>query len=212
MTIIKARKTDSSKEDEPMTNNIRFGLKSLLTLAALLLAACSFGKPQRSGSTSSSTGTEHNAGGPCKNVEICTVIPQSQVNESLGVTALNCIPDQPTASGGMTSDQSAYLNAKDSTNVQLLRQCYSEAQTAAAFYQSSQQSYLKPGGTRDDLGGVGEKAFYETVPAQSAPKTRLVALKGNLYVVLSDEHVPSGQETIVKQGLTSFANTLLNAK
>jgi hypothetical protein len=134
------------------------------------------------------------------------------VNETLGVTALNCIPDEPTNSGGATSDQSAYLNAKDDTNVQLLRQCYPEAETAAAFYESSQQSYLKPGGTRDDLGGIGEKAFYETVPAQSAPKTRLVAFKGNLYVVLSDEHVPSGQETMVKQGLTLFAKTLLNAK
>jgi len=30
--------------------------------------------------------------------------------------------------------------------------------------------------------------------------------------VLSDEHVPSGQEAMVKQGLTSFANTLLDAK
>jgi len=31
---------------------------------------------------------------------------------------------------------------------------------------------------------------------------RLVAFKGNLYVVLSDAHVASGQDAMVKQGLT----------
>jgi len=109
----------------------------------------------------------------------------------------------------MTSDHSAYLNAKDNTNVQLLRQCYPKEQMAAAFYQSSQQAYLKPGGRRDDLSDVCDKAFYETVPGQSAPKARLIAMKGKVNVVLSDEYVPVGQEGTVKQGLTSFANTLL---
>jgi hypothetical protein len=44
------------------------------------------------------------------------------------------------------------------------------------------------------------------------PKVRLVAFKGNVYVVLSDSYVPVVQDTMVKQGLSSFANTLLNAK
>jgi hypothetical protein len=44
------------------------------------------------------------------------------------------------------------------------------------------------------------------------PKVRLVALKGNVYVVLSDSQVPAAQDAMVKQGLTSFANTLLAAK
>jgi len=99
--------------------------KVRLVLVALLLAACNLGQSRKSSSGSSPTGDKGTSGGPCKNVEICTVIPQSQVNESLGVTALNCIPDEPTDSGRMTSDHSAYLNAKDKTNVQLLRQCYS---------------------------------------------------------------------------------------
>ncbi len=44
------------------------------------------------------------------------------------------------------------------------------------------------------------------------PKVRLVAFKGNVYVVLSDSYVPAAQDAMVKQGLTSFANTLLAAK
>ncbi len=63
---------------------------------------------------------------------------------------------------------------------------------------------------------MGEKAFYETLPGLEGtslpPKVRLVAFKGNVYVVLSDSHAPAAQDAMVKQGLTSFANTLLNAK
>ena len=83
---------------------------------------------------------------------------------------------------------------------------------ASATYQSAQQEYLAPGGTRRELSGVGEKAFYETVPGQIAPKVRLVAFKGKVYVILSDAYVAPGQDALVKQGLTSLANTLLAAK
>ena len=83
-------------------------------------------------------------------------------------------------------------------------------------YDDVRKSYLAPGGTREDLSGVGEKAFYETVPGMAGttlpPKVRLVAFKGNIYVVLSDSYAPAEQDAMVKQGLSSFANTLLNAK
>jgi hypothetical protein len=143
------------------------------------------------------------------------LIPQSQVNTSLGVTAMFTSPDAPTNMGGMTSDQCSYNAGATAPgmHVELLRQCYPEAKMASVEYQSSQQGYLAPGGTRTDLSGVGEKAFYETVPGQSGttlpPKVRLVAFKGNVYVVLSDSYAPAAQDAMVKQGLTSFANTLL---
>jgi hypothetical protein len=47
---------------------------------------------------------------------------------------------------------------------------------------------------------VGEKAFYERTPG---------AMKGPVYVILSDGYVGFAQDAMVKQGLTSFANTLL---
>ncbi|MEP6637026.1 MAG: hypothetical protein ABJB97_09890 [Acidobacteriota bacterium] len=202
-----------------MTYNTRFGLKSLLiTLAALLLAACSVGQLRQTGSRSSPAGDAGAGGGPCKNVEICTLIPQSQVNESLGVTARFTRPETPTAMGGMTSDECSYNAGAPAPgmHVELLRQCYSDAKIASVEYQSSQQAYLVPGATRTDLSGVGEKAFYETVPGMSGttlpPKVRLVAFKGNVYVILSDSYAPAEQDATVKQGLASFANTLMNAK
>jgi hypothetical protein len=203
--------------DEP--NRIRFSLKSLLiALAALLLAACSLGQSRQTSSGSSPLGGPGTAGGPCKNVEICTLIPESQVNASLGVTARFTTPDTPTNMGGMTSDQCSYNAGATAPgiHVELLRQCYPEAMLASGDYQSSKEAYLARGGTRTELSGVGEKAFYETVPGQEGttlpPKVRLVAFKGNVYVVLSDSHAPADQDAMIKQGLSSFANTLLNAK
>ena len=193
-----------------------FRLRAVLfVLAALLLTACSIGQSRQTGSRSSPPVDGGTGGGPCKNVDICTLIPQSQVNSSLGVTARFTSPDEPTNTGSMTSDQCSY-NAgatQPAMHVELLRQCYSEAKIASAEYQSSKEAYLARGGTRTELSGVGEKAFYEIVPGQegttSPPKVRLVAFKGNVYVVLSDSWAPADQDAMVKQGLASFANTLL---
>jgi hypothetical protein len=188
----------------------------VLVLAALLLAACSLGQSRQTGSGSSPLGDAGTAGGPCKNVEICTLIPQSQVNASLGVTASFTSPDTPTNMGGMTSDQCSYNAGATAPgmHVELLRQCNPNFESAT--YDQARTAYLAPGGTRTDLSGVGEKAFYETVPGMSGttlpPKVRLVALKGNVYGVLSDSYAPADQDAMIKQGLTSFANTLLNAK
>ena len=185
--------------------------ETLFLLAVLLLAACNLGQSGPTGSGSSPAGDVGRGSGPCKNVAICTLIPLSQVNSSLGVTASNAVPDEPINSGGLTSDNCAYLNAASSTNVKLLRLC-NEAGMVPETYQQAHQEYLAPGGTRTDLSGVGEKAFYETIPGQTAPKVRLVAFKGNVYVILSDAHVGPGQDAMVKQGLVSFANTLLAAQ
>jgi hypothetical protein len=200
-----------------MTNNTRSSLKALLiALSALLLAACSLGQSRQTSSGSSPLGDAGTAGGPCKNVDICTLIPQSQVNSSLGVTARFTTPDTPTNMVGMTSDQCSYNAGATAPgmHVELLRQCNPEFESAT--YDGARTSYLAPGGTRADLTGIGDKAFYETVPGLAGttlpPKVRLVALKGNVYVVLSDSYAPAEQDAMIKQGLSSFANTLLNAK
>jgi hypothetical protein len=189
----------------------------LFLLVALLLAACSLGKSHDTGTGSSPIGDTRTGGGPCKNVDICTVIPQSQVNASLGITARFTSPDEPTNMGGMTSDQCSY-NAGASEpgmHVELLRQCSPEAIFASDNYQSSKEAYLARGGTRTELSGVGDKAFYETVPGMEGttlpPKVRLVAYKVNVYVILSDSWAPADQDAMVKQGLMSFANTLLTS-
>lgn len=191
------------------------GYVVLLALSGLLLAACSLGKSRETGSGSSPIGDTTTGSGPCKNVDICTLIPQSQVNTSLGVTAKFASPDTPTNMGGMTSDKCSY-NAgatEPGMHVELLRQCFPEANIAPGEYQSSKEAYLARGGTRTELSGVGEKAFYETVPGQAGttapPKVRLVAFKGNVYVVLSDSWAPADQDAMIKQGLASFAKTLL---
>jgi hypothetical protein len=190
----------------------------LLGLAALSLAACNLGQSRQTGSGSSSkAGDGGTGGGPCTNVAICTLIPQSQVNTSLGLNAMFTTPETPTNMGGMTSDQCSYNAGATAPgmHVELLRQCNPDAKMGSVEYQTSRQAYLAPGGTRADLTGIGDKAFYETVPYSGftlPPKVRLVAFKGNLFVILSDSSVPAAQDAMVKQGLTSFANTLLAAK
>lgn len=194
-------------------SNIPFPV--LVAFIALVLAACSLGKSRETGSGSSTASETTTGSGPCNNVDICTLIPESQVNASLGVNARFTSPDEPTNMGGMTSDRCSY-NAGASQrgmHVELLRQCYPDARFAPAEYQTSKEAYLAPGGMRTELSGVGEKAFYETVPGQEgttlAPKVRLVAFKGNIYVILSDSHAPADQDSMVKRGLISFANMLL---
>ena len=188
----------------------------LLVLAVVPLSACNLGQSRKTGSSSSPAGDGGTGGGQCTNVAICTLIPQSQVNSSLGVMARFTSPDTPINMGGMTSDQCSYNAGATAPgmHVELLRQCNPEFE--AVTYDGARTAYLAPGGTRTDLTGVGDKAFYETVPGMAGttlpPKVRLVALKGNVYVVLSDSYVPAAQEAMVKQGLTSFANTLLAAK
>ena len=183
--------------------NVRFNRRFavLLALSGLLLAACSLGQSRKTGSGSSPASDTTTATGPRKNVDICTLIPQAQVNSSLGVTARFTSADKPINMGGMTSDQCTYNASDPGMHFELLRQCFPdvphhpEAQLASASYQSEQQEYLAPGGTRTDLAVVGDKAFYETLPGMAGttlpPKVRLVAFKGNLYVVLSDSYAPA---------------------
>src|SRR5712691_2181622 len=83
----------------------------VLILAALLLAACSLGQRQ-TGSGSSPAGGRGRNGGACTNVAICTLIPQSQVNSSLGMTAMFTSPETPTNMGGMTSDLAQHSLSK----------------------------------------------------------------------------------------------------
>ena len=99
---------------------------ALFVLATLLTAACGIGQSPRTNSGSSAAGDRSTSDGPCKNIDICTLIPQSQVNSSLGVTASFTKPDEPTNMGGMTSDQCSYDAgaAEPGMHVELLRQCY----------------------------------------------------------------------------------------
>src|SRR2546430_15434191 len=76
--------------------------KVLFVSAALLLAACNLGQSRQADSGLSTTGDRGTGAGQCKNVEICTLIPESQVNSSLGVTAKFTSPETPTNMGSMT--------------------------------------------------------------------------------------------------------------
>src|SRR5260370_10800286 len=95
----------------------------VFVLAALLLAACNLGQSRQTSSGSSPTGDQGTSGGPCKNVAICTLIPQSQVNTSLGLTARFTIADTPINMGGMTSDHVTSNSSNPGMDVELLRQC-----------------------------------------------------------------------------------------
>src|SRR2546425_2086671 len=114
---------------------------AVFVLAALLLTACGIGQSPRTNFGSSAAGDGNTGGGPCKNVDICTLIPQSQVNSTLGVTARFTSPDTTINMGGTTSDQCSYNATEPGMHVELLRQCFPdvphhpEAQLASASYQ-----------------------------------------------------------------------------
>ena len=94
--------------------------KVIVVITAFLMMACNMvqsKKSDRESSSSSSASDSSAAAGPCKNVDICKLIPQSKVNETLGVSATNADPDEPTNMGGMTSDRCAYLNAATDTSM-----------------------------------------------------------------------------------------------
>ncbi len=118
----------------------------LLVLAALLLAACNLGQSGQTGSRSSPAGDGGTSGGSCTNVAICTLIPQSQVNTTLGVMVKFTSPNTPTNMGGMTSDQCAYNAGATAPgmHVELLRQCYPEEKFASVTYDGVRTSYLAP--------------------------------------------------------------------
>src|SRR5947208_16427116 len=102
------------------------GYVVLLALSGLLLAACSLGKSRETSSGSSPISDTTTGGGPCKNVDICTLIPQSQVNTTLGLTAMFTSPETPINMGGMTSDQCNYSVGASAPGIhaEFLRQCH----------------------------------------------------------------------------------------
>jgi hypothetical protein len=198
---------------------IRFFVTAALSFAFCFLAGCgkdgsTAGKKDQGGAG----GGE--GGGACKNVDICALIPMAEINRSLAGSATNANPetlgDDPS---GQAMDECSYLGAKPTTTVVLRRHCYPEATLATSTYEGSRQDSLPKEGTRTEVTGLGDRAFYEIKPTvadislgENVTAVRLIVLKGNVYVTLTDAPVPAAQAAKVKAGLTAFASTILGAK
>ncbi len=203
---------------------ICFFVTAALSLSCCFLPGC--GKDGSTGAKKDQGGAGGGeggaSGGACKNVAICTLIPLSQVNSSLGGTATNANPEtRSEASGpsGQAADICAYLGGTPNTTVEFSRVCYPEATLAVGNYESSKQEYLPKEGTRTDVAGLGDRAFYEIKPTvadislgENVTAVRLIVLKDNLLLTLTRAPVPAAQAAKVKAGLTAFASTLLGAK
>jgi hypothetical protein len=180
----------------------RYGIACILALSVTACSACSSG-----------SGSDGGTGGSCKNVDICTVIPPAQLSTSLGVMATITTPSTDNI-GGNASDECIYGNPSPAayTSVTLIRTCHADGVMVAATYDATSKGYLAPMGTRTDLAGVGDKAFYQSEPNMAPAgtnKVKLVAVKGQILVTFTDLNVTPAQDAMVKQGLASFANTLL---
>src|SRR5262245_24388098 len=114
---------------------IRFLVTASLSLSCCFLPGCGKdgsieGKKDQGGGAG---GGEGGASGACKNVAICTLIPMSQVNSSLGGTATKANPEttsDPSGPSGMAFDTCAYLGVAPTTTVELSRFCYPQASMA----------------------------------------------------------------------------------
>lgn len=200
---------------------IRFFVTAALSLSCCFLPGCgkdgsTGGKKDQGGAGGGEGGA---SGGACKNVAICTLIPMSQVNSSLDGTATKANPETMSDPSGVASDKCAYLGVAPTTTVELSRLCYPQATMAASNYEASRQDYLPKEGTRTDVAGLGDRAFYEIKPTvadislgENVTAVRLIVLKDNLNLTLTDAPVAAAQAAKVKAGLTAFASTILGAK
>ena len=186
----------------------------LLVLAAVSLTACSLGQLRKRDSGSSSAGDGGTSGGPCKNVAICTVIPLAQVNSATNKMLTSSSPG-PSVSG-VVADECDYNGTGTMGGfVNLIRVCYDPSSLAGQSYDADRGESLAAMGTRNDVSGAGDKAFYQSEPTGSGfttAKVKLEAVRGAVLVTLKASNVAPADDAMVKQGLTSFANTLLAAK
>ncbi len=187
----------------------------LLLIAALPLAACSLGQSPQTGSRSSPAGDRGTSGGSCKNVDICTVIPLAQVNTATN-KMLTSSSETSSGTGPNSGDTCDYNGTGPSGGfVQLIRFCSDPASNAGVQVDTDRNAYLAPMGTRTDVAGVGERAFYQSEPTGSGLPTAKVlfeAVKGPIVVTFRASNVAPADDATVKQGLIGFANTLLAAK
>jgi len=189
--------------------------KVLVVLAALSLAACNLGQSRQTGSGSSPAGDRGSSGGSCTNVAICTVIPLAQVNSATN-KMLTSSSSTSSGTGPNSGDTCDYNGTGPSGGfVELIRFCSDPASNAGIQFDTDRNASLAAMGTRTDVAGVGEKAFYQSEPTGSGLPTAKVmfeAVKGPVIVTFRASNVAPADDAMVKQGLSSFANTLLNAK
>lgn len=135
------------------------------------------------------------------------MLPLSLVNMQLGNASTSTDPTDTTTP--TTTDVCVY-NGALGVDLQTERVCYGTTDLAVRSYMSNHDGAVAGGrGPVVDVTGVGDRAYYTTdLPNHVA---ELDAEKGNVLIVLLDYKVPAGQETMVKLGLISLANTLLAA-
>ena len=187
----------------------------LLVLAAVSLTACSLGQLRKSDSGSSPASDGGARRGSCTNVAICTVIPLAEVNAATNKMLTSSSPTS-SGTGPNSGDTCDYTGTGPNGGfVELIRFCADPPSNAGVQVDTDRNVYLAPGGTRTDVAGVGEKAFYQSEPTGSGLLTAKVlfeAVKGPIVVTFRASNVAPADDAMVKQGLASFANTLLAAK
>src|SRR5205807_72109 len=144
------------------------------------------GQSRQTGSGSSPAGDRGTSGG-CKNVAICTVIPLAQVNSATNKMLTSSSPSN-TGTGPNSGDTCEYTGIGGGPSggfVELIRFCNDPASNAGVTYDTDRNGYLAQMGTRVDVAGVGEKAFYQSEPTGSGLPTAKVmfeAVKGPVLV------------------------------
>lgn len=179
----------------------RTALAIVITLGTAACSSCSSGSNSNDGGSS----------GSCKNVEICKVIPLADVNTGTKkmLTGSTPMSSGMGANSGDTCDYSG--TGAMGGNVSLIRFCYDPASSAGTQFDSDKGEMLATGGTRTDVTGVGDRAFYQSEPTAGFPtaKVRLEVVKGPYILTASATNVAAADDAAVKTGLIGFANTLL---
>lgn len=182
---------------------------AVLVVAGLLIAGCSSGGSNNGDGGSGDGGS--GGGGACKNVAVCTLIPNAKVNSSTGKMTASAVPMSINTSGLFYDECSYISSANPGDHVDLMRSCIDET-SAVLIWNTDRTGYLKPMGTRADLSGVGDKAFYQTEPSSDsdmAMSVQVEAYKGAVIVRSKATNVTAATEAMTKQAMIDFTNTLL---
>lgn len=173
-----------------------------MALGTAACSSCSGGGDSNDGGSS---------GGSCKNIVICTTIPLAQVNTATNKMLTASTPSN-SGMGANTGDTCSYNGTGAmGGNVELIRFCYDPANLAGQQFDSDKGESLAAMGTRSDVAGVGDKAFYQSEPTAGFPtaKVKLEVAKGPILLTFRATNVSAADDPTVKQGLIGFANTLL---
>ena len=151
---------------------------------------------------------------PCKNVSVCAALTLADVDASLSASFVDIEPWLDSASGPDMYLDSCRYAISDGSALVVERACYVDAGAASSRFDALRLDVPPPTapGSRTELTGVGDQAFFDDSPSGSADhiEARLLVIDANVIVDVYDAAMPADED--VQPALVTFANLVLVAQ